>query len=156
MHLARALKGRGEFQEALNVLDVAEEMSADQGRAIRVYKEEVIKAMKEHMLSFDKAKQFCDQNQMPLEEQEVKDDSGKPGENRPKAQKKPTKIYTRNQENISKTPLMRKEKQSNATDEQGEDWVSGCKTVESNKNCINKEAFKEKRKVSEEGIPKHR
>ena len=149
MHLARALKGRGEFQEALNVLDVAEEMSADQGRAIRVYKEEVIKAMKEHMLSFDKAKQFCDQNQMPLEEQEVKDDSGKPGETRPKAQKKPTKIYTRNQENISNAPLVRK-------DEQGVDWVSGCKTVESNKNCINKEAFKEKRKVSEEGIPKHR
>lgn len=69
MHLARALKGRGEFQEALDVLDVAEEMSADQGRAIRVYKEEVIKAMKEHMLSFDKAKQFCDQNQMTLDDE---------------------------------------------------------------------------------------
>ena len=41
--MARALKGRGEFQEALNVLDAAEEMSADQGRAIRVYKGPIYK-----------------------------------------------------------------------------------------------------------------
>ena len=70
VHLARALKGRGEFQEALSVLDAAEEMSADQGRAIRVYKEEVIKAMKEHMLSFSKAKEFCDKNQVDLEDED--------------------------------------------------------------------------------------
>ena len=62
MHLARALKGRGEFQEALNVLDAAEEMSADQGRAIRVYKEEVVAAMKEHLRSFNKASKFCKEN----------------------------------------------------------------------------------------------
>ena len=43
VHLARALKGRGEFQEALDVLDAAEEMSADQGRAIRVYKGTIYK-----------------------------------------------------------------------------------------------------------------
>ena len=60
--MARALKGRGEFQEALNVLDAAEEMSADQGRAIRVYKEEVVAAMKEHLRSFNKASKFCKEN----------------------------------------------------------------------------------------------
>ena len=29
---------------------------------------------------------------------------------------------------------------------QGEDWVSGCKTVKSNKHCVNKEAFQEEKR----------
>ena len=107
MHLARALKGRGEFQEALDVLDAAEEMSADQGRAIRVYKEEVIKAMKEHMLSFSKAKQFCDKNQMDLEDEEP-EQSGKS-----KAKKEDEKeAYVKKDNNSSEKPS-KKEKTSN-------------------------------------------
>ena len=68
--MARALKGRGEFQEALNVLDAAEEMSADQGRAIRVYKEEVVAAMKEHLRSFNKASKFCKENSIEEPEED--------------------------------------------------------------------------------------
>ena len=81
MHLARALKGRGELQEALNVLDAAEEMSADQGRAIRVYKEEVVAAMKEHLRSFNKASKFCKENSIEEpEEYEIEKVGGAGGE----------------------------------------------------------------------------
>ena len=107
MHLARALKGRGEFQEALDVLDAAEEMSADQGRAIRVYKEEVIKAMKEHMLSFSKAKQFCDKNQMDLDDEEP-EKSGKS-----KAMKEDEKEANVKKDNNSSEKPSKKEKTSN-------------------------------------------
>ena len=107
MHLARALKGRGEFQEALDVLDAAEEMSADQGRAIRVYKEEVIKAMKEHMLSYSKAKQFCDKNQMDLGDEEP-EKSGKP-----QAKKGDEKEANVKKENNSSEKPSKKEKTSN-------------------------------------------
>ena len=105
VHLARALKGRGEFQEALDVLDAAEEMSADQGRAIRVYKEEVIKAMKEHMLSFSKAKQFCDKNQMDLDDEEP-EKSGKS-----KAKKEDEKEANAKKENNSSEKSSKKGKE---------------------------------------------
>ena len=80
MHQARALKARGEFIEALDVLDAAQEACPGQGRTIIAYKEDVIKAMNEHMLSFDKANAFAKQNQMMFDDSELKDSDEEDGD----------------------------------------------------------------------------
>ncbi len=55
MHLAKALKGSGQLQKALEVLDIAEDTAAriDDNKAeavVKTYKNEFIKAAKEELL----------------------------------------------------------------------------------------------------------
>jgi tetratricopeptide (TPR) repeat protein len=75
IHLSRALKGRGEFQAAIDVLEIAEDISSEHTKIIRGYKQEVIADMKEHLISYDKARNIADKNRMPLTEQEREEDS---------------------------------------------------------------------------------
>jgi hypothetical protein len=49
--LSRALKGRGEFQAAIDVLEIAEDVSSEHTEVIVEYKNEMIAAMKEHLIS---------------------------------------------------------------------------------------------------------
>ena len=50
IHLARALHGRGEFQKAIDILELAEEDSKGHTEVINKYKEEVIADMKKYLL----------------------------------------------------------------------------------------------------------
>ncbi len=51
IHLARALKGRGDFQQAIDVLEIAEESSTGYEDVLKKYKEDVIAQMKHSLLA---------------------------------------------------------------------------------------------------------
>ncbi len=50
IHLARALKGKGDFQQAIEVLEVAGETSKGYEEVLRRYREDVVQQMKHTML----------------------------------------------------------------------------------------------------------
>ncbi len=59
---------------------MAEDISADHTKVIRGYKEEVIKAMKAHLMSCDKAKQIYKESGSLEPEKEAVDAESEPGD----------------------------------------------------------------------------